>query len=184
VPPPTWIHIRPTRTKRLIKLTRYTQAQWRKHWKPSKSGTQLRTTFPAPSAKTLALYKEVSRPLSSIITGLCTEYLGLNEALHKIQASEIDSPVCNLCHSNDNQTVHHILFTCQSLSNERNVIWREIGETLTSTRKLLAKPAHAKHAALLILKSRVLSQFRYVDAIREEQALEPPDDGEPEGHAA
>jgi hypothetical protein len=127
---------------------------------------------------------QVSRPLSSIITDLCTGYLGLKEALHRTQASEIDSTVCNLCHGNDNQTVHHILFMCRSQSNERNVMWQKIGEKLTSTRELLAKPAHTKHAALLILKSRALSQFRYVDAIREEHALEPPDDGEPEGHAA
>jgi hypothetical protein len=94
VPLLTWIHIRPTRTKRLIKLTRNTQARWRKHWKTSKSGTQLMTIMPARSAKVLALYKEVSRPLSSTVRGLCTGYLGLNEVLHRIQASE---PVCENC---------------------------------------------------------------------------------------
>lgn len=43
-------------------------------------------------------------------------------------------------------------------------MWQEIGGKKPNILELLSNPEMAKHAAILVLKTRVLQQFRQVDA--------------------
>lgn len=47
-----------------------------------------------------------------------------------------------------------------------------IGERVLNTSRLLEEPVIAKYAAILLLKAKVLKQFRTIDIDREEEGLE------------
>jgi hypothetical protein len=85
----------------------------------------------------------------------------LNEFLHSI--NKVESPMCRLCGGNQVQNVAHILFFFTRLDSDRQAMWSAIGKKVTNTRRLLGEQEMARNAAALVLKARVLHQFRLVN---------------------
>lgn len=50
-------------------------------------------------------------------------------------------------------------------------MFTKIGERVLNISRLLREPAIAKYVAILLLKARVLKQFRAIDRDREEEEL-------------
>ena len=139
-----------------------------------KSGAQLRATMPAPHISNVRRFKDLSRPLCSITVGLSSGVIGFNDYLRK--SRKLDDPACKLCDMNTPQTVYHVLLECPSLAKEREEMWTKMGRKVLHLNEILMEPAHAKHAALLVFKSRLLLQYRFVRAVPEE-ATDGPEEG-------
>lgn len=97
-----------------------------------------------------------------------TGKIGLNGYLHEIGKTE--SANCNRCSHLQpprKQDVAHVLVQCPALTELRMEMWKRIGRRTNDTNQLLVDPALAKHAAIFMLQSKLLGQFRQVDFEKE-----------------
>ena len=157
-----------TRTAVVRKIKDKSFTKWWKQWNklPRKSMHRVQST---PDIRTREKYKDLTRPLASILIQARTGHIGLGKFLHAIK--KLDHPRCRLCNNNQDQTPAHILLNCSALDDDRIKMWESIGKKISDLRKLTGNPAMARHAALLLLRARVLQQFRHVDVEEQLKAV-------------
>lgn len=121
------------------------------------------------------------KALLTILVQLISGKNGLNAFFHPLGLADLEN--CDYCHNFTNlpykQTAAHILLQCEGLNDVRNEIWIKMGVKIKCFKKIILISNLVKKAALIILKTRILKQFNYVDVERIIQAIEdvPPPKG-------
>lgn len=107
-----------TRIKRAV-LTR-----WATGWEEAKEGQALRRIQPLPSVGILKIHANIKRSMSSLITQIRTEKIGLGAFLHSCRVPGYDTAEC-VC-GGGKHTAAHVLAKCRDYTEERWSFWEEI----------------------------------------------------------
>lgn len=98
--------------------------------------------------------------MSSVITQMRTEKIGLRQFLHWRGVPGIEDDRCNC--GRGSQTVRHVLLACPKHKNLREAIWTD-GDGRRRERwdleEILNTPAQAKKAARFMILTRLLGQY-------------------------
>jgi ribonuclease HI len=124
-------------------LTARTKARAVKRWRQSKQYARVRLIDKTlPSNAYLKLVKHMTRRQSSLLIRLRTGHAPLNRHLWSIKA--VESPGCNACGRDEEETVRHFLVSCPAHERARAVLRNKIGawnasniSTLLTQRKFL-----------------------------------------------
>jgi hypothetical protein len=128
-----------------------TAVSWKAAWSSSRRAHhQSKFDKSPPGARVLKLYQGLPRRSCSILTQLCTGFVGLNKYLTAIGA--VDSPLCPKCHVPE--SVEHFLLHCCHFVEERHSLRLALGH---SCQRLTLSSAIAAHKNITPL-------LRYVHA--------------------
>ena len=126
-------------------------------WAHRKHGRYLHSLNARPDKKALNVHQNLPRAVSSIITQMRTDKIGLGAYLHSINKADTNQCTCN----QGEQTVEHILLKCRKWTAERQELWAG-GRPILNLRGLLSDPKMSIRAAKMMLKTGLLEQFREV----------------------
>ena len=144
-------------------LTKGHTAKWNQDWTTGRNGTQHRRIAPSPDEKHLQTYRNVPKPLTSLVTQMRTGKIGLNAYLHRNKVPGFDSPKCDRCEGLEDQTVSHILLSCTAFTGLREE-WRQVIQNpTTDLTKILNDPSIVIPTASFLLSTKTLMPFRHVD---------------------
>jgi ribonuclease HI len=133
--------------------------EWGKIWALGKHGRHLYFLGTKPDKKILKLHRNLPRPISSVITQMKTEKIGLRAYLHSINRADSSQCTCN----QGEQTVEHILLKCRNWLTERQEMWA--GKRPThNLKRLLNDPGGVVRAAKMMLKTGLLEHFTQAGA--------------------
>ena len=71
---------------------------------------------------------QTTRKTQSIFNQLVAGHPRLNQHLSRIKA--VDSPICNNCAADEEETIDHFLFVCDAFTEQRSNLERRVYETL------------------------------------------------------
>ena len=151
-----------------MKLCRIALERWTQQWADGEHGAYARQLLPVPTRDIVRLHETLKRPASSAIIQMQTGKIGLPVYLNTIQrqreeqleANPLRNPARCSCEIG-NQDTQHVLFTCPRFTDLRlRVLGLPHEREGITWKDWLTKPAPAVKAATLILKTRLLGQFR------------------------
>ena len=100
-------------------LEAFYASKWKDRWKKSKKGRAIALYYPQPTQKALELYKERTKPFSSILIQLRSGKIGLNAFLKRAKVPNIEA----LCECKKaEETVRHFLFKCPRWNEQRAIL--------------------------------------------------------------
>jgi len=141
-------------------LTKQIQQRWRNEWHHESRGRAVYKLTPQPTPKTLALHQARHRALSSVITQMRTEKIGLRQFLYQRHVPGVEDGQCEC--GRGSQTVRHVLLACPRHTVLRRRIWGEVpGRRIEGKdlKEILNTPAQATKAAKFMILTRLLGQF-------------------------
>ena len=140
-------------TKAKHTINQALQKGWEVLW------THLHRLGTKPDKKILQLHQDLPRPISSVITQIRTDKIGLAGYLHSIDKAETGRCSCNY----GEQTVEHVLLKCRQWVTEREEMWAG-GRRVLALKGVLNDPKMAVRAAKMMLKTGLLEQFQHINA--------------------
>jgi ribonuclease HI/exonuclease III len=154
----------PPQTTMLLTKAKHTinqalQKDWEVLWTHGRHGRTLHRLGTKPDKKTLQLHQNLPRPISSVITQMRTDKIGLAAYLHSIDKAETGRCSCNY----GEQTVEHVLLKCRQWVTEREEMWGG-GRRVLALKGVLSDPRMAARAAKMMLKTGLLEQFQHINA--------------------
>ena len=146
-------------TKAKHTINQALQKDWEVLWTHGRHGRTLHRLGTKPDKKTLQLHQNLPRPISSVITQMRTDKIGLAAYLHSIDKAETGRCSCNY----GEQTVEHVLLKCRQWVTEREEMWAG-GRRVLAMKGVLNDPKMAVRAARMMLKTGLLEQFQHINA--------------------
>ena len=145
------------------RIRQYIKNKWTAEWEEESKGTQLRSIAPHPSKDVQTIHKGIPRLLSSLITQMRTEKIGLNGFLHDRRVpgyEDREDGKCHLCGARK-QTAGHILTGCRALTDDRKEYWADVykGGTAEMLTTRSMKTKLAKRAAKYILHTGLIRHY-------------------------
>ena len=86
-------------------------------------GKALRMIQPSPSATILKIHDNIKRSMTSVITQIRTEKIGLGAFLHQCKVPGYETPQCDC--GGGKQTASHVLAKCRAYAEERWNFWEQ-----------------------------------------------------------
>lgn len=129
-----------------LKMKQEADERWHDEWKKEVKGKALRRVAPIPSKQILKLHRGLHREVSSVLTQIRTEKIGLRAYLFDRHVPGIDDACCE-CGS-PRQTARHILEECRLHRSARERHWfKELADKrvgiLTANKMLTRYPQKA-----------------------------------------
>ena len=142
-------------------LEAFSTSKWKDRWEKSKKGRVIALYHPQPTPKALQLYKNRTKPFSSILIQLRTGKIGLNDFLHRARVPNIEA----LCEcKEEEETIGHFLFKCPRWREQRTLL-----NGLKTVKEALEGRENSEKVVKYLLATGRLEQFSRVDC---ELALE------------
>ena len=140
------------RYKRLLES--FYATKWRERWEKSGKGRAIAIYNPQPTRKALDLYKNRTKPFSSILIQLRTEKIGFNAFLNNARVPNIEA-LCDC--KEEEETVEHFLFKCPKWKEQRVIL-----NGLKTVRETLGDRGNSEKAVKYLLATKRLEQFSQV----------------------
>jgi len=133
--------------------------KWTQRWLNSKKGRAIYALNPSPSQNALKLYRDIARPISSIIIQLRSQKIGLQAFLYSRKVPGIESAICPYCREKE-ETTQHFLLECRKWERERGLFLalyqeRSLNSTLGTREGCLA-------AARFVIATERLEQYKAI----------------------
>jgi hypothetical protein len=151
------------------KIRATTRTKWNTRWREHPHGNTLRRLATDVNRKgAIQLYKGNTRAIDTLLIRVRTGKIGTMKYLYELD--KVDSPACPACQESEH-TIHHILYCCPAIAEERSQLWEQLGGRVDDRGQLLSDPDKAAEAAMFILKHGNLREFRTVSVAEERQRL-------------
>jgi len=141
-------------------LTKQIQQRWRMEWHHESRGRAVYKLTPQTDAKDTGTTPGTTSRLSSVITQMRTEKIGLRQFLYQRHVPGVEDGQCEC--GRGSQTVRHVLLACPRHTVLRRRIWGEVpGRRIEGKdlKEILNTPAQATKAAKFMILTRLLGQF-------------------------
>jgi hypothetical protein len=92
--------------------------KWKEKWAREKRGRTIYSLRQYPDQKSLDLYTDRSKAISSITIQLRSQKIGLQGFLHHQKVPGIENPLCPFCQHED-ESVKHFLLKCTQWNTQR-----------------------------------------------------------------
>ena len=152
------------------KIKKAALTRWATEWEAAKEGQALRRIQPLPSVGILKIHADIKRSMSSLITQIRTEKIGLGAFLHSCRVPGYDTAEC-MC-GGGKHTAAHVLAKCRDYIEERWSFWEGVKRRKRdpmghiSVEEMLTKFVHS--AASFMLKTGLLLQYERLSTYQQD----------------
>jgi hypothetical protein len=134
--------------------------KWKEKWAREKRGRTIYSLRQYPDQKSLDLYIDRSKVISSIIIQLRSQKIGLQGFLHHQKVPGIENPLCPFCQHED-ESVKHFLLKCTQWNTQRALYLGPYSDKRLDI--VLGTKEGTIRAARFLIATKRLEQFKAID---------------------